>query len=91
MTWLVGMHPVCVHTPLPHSLAGNFYVSLGINFEASQKSCTLQLVILFLLMLLHSIQTMPNLAWYPGPFLPVIKCAGRADLRGSEECATLGN
>ena len=32
---------MCVHTSLD-SLAGNF---LGINFEANQKSCTLQLVI----------------------------------------------
>ena len=46
----VGMHVVC---PL-HSLAGNFYVSLGINCEASQKCCTLQLVILLLQMLPHS-------------------------------------
>ena len=43
LTWAVGIHAMCA-TPL-HSLAGNFYISLDINFEDSQKSCTLQLVI----------------------------------------------
>ena len=45
MTWLLGLHAVCVHTSLD-SLAGNLSVSLGFNFEANQEtSCTLQLVI----------------------------------------------
>ena len=41
MTRLLG-YMLCAFT---HRLAGNSSVSLDINFEASQKSCTLQLVI----------------------------------------------